>query len=72
VSAIFILPVSAFLEVSVAILEVSVAILEVSAALVESAEEAPPLPLQAAADTAIANAKKPILNEFFILVFFNK
>jgi len=38
-----------------------------SALAVESVVEAEPEPLQAAKETAIANAKKPNLNEFFIL-----
>lgn len=66
VSAIFILLVS-FLVVSTA-----VALAALSAFAVESAAEEPDLPLQAAAETAIAKAKKPILNEFFILVFLIK
>jgi hypothetical protein len=65
VSAIFILPVS-FLEVSVAILAIEVsAFFEVSL----SEEPAEPLPLQAAKETAIANAKAPIFSVFFMLIF---
>jgi hypothetical protein len=65
----------AFLEVSfleVSFLEVSVAIfIEVSAFLEvsESALPDPPLPLQAAKDTAIAKANTPNLKEFFMLIF---
>jgi hypothetical protein len=64
VSAIFILLVS-FLEVS------AILAIEVSAFLVVSLSELPLplLPLQAANDTAIANAKAPILIEFFMLIF---
>jgi hypothetical protein len=53
-----------FFEVS-AILEVS--FLEVSVAVVSP--PAVPLPLQAAKETAIANAKTLSLNEFFMLIF---
>jgi hypothetical protein len=35
--------------------------------LVESVAEDEPEPLQAAKETAIANANKPVLNEFFML-----
>jgi hypothetical protein len=35
--------------------------------VVDESELAEPLPLQAAIDVAIAIAKKPILNEFFIV-----
>jgi hypothetical protein len=62
VSAIFILAESAILVESAALAE--------SAILAESAAEAPDFDLQAAKETAIAKAKKPTLNEFFMLIFF--
>jgi hypothetical protein len=40
--------------------------------LAESAAEDEAAPLQAANEVAIAKAKKPILNEFFMVDFFNK
>jgi hypothetical protein len=53
---------SAFLVVSTTVVLVE------STVLVESVVVLEELPLQAAADTAIARAKKPNLNEFFILI----
>lgn len=60
-SAIFIFDESAILAESAALAE--------SAILVESAEEEPDLDLQAANEKAIAKAKTPTLNEFFIVNF---
>jgi hypothetical protein len=68
VSAIFILLVS-FLVVSVAIFNES-AVLAESAILAESAAAEDDLLLQAAKEKAIAKAKTPTLNEFFMLIFF--
>jgi hypothetical protein len=53
---------SAFLVVSTTVVLVE------STVLVESVVVLEELPLQAAAETAIAKAKKPNLNEFFILI----
>jgi hypothetical protein len=61
VSDIFIFEVSAIFNESAALAE--------SAILAESAEDAPDLLLQAAKETAIANAKKPTFNEFFMFSF---
>jgi hypothetical protein len=59
---------AAFFEVSAVFFEVSTAVFAaLSAFAVESAAVVVELPLQAAAETAIARAKKPILNEFFML-----
>ena len=69
VSAIFILPVSAFLEVSFAAFAIESFINESLAN--ESAEAVDFLPEQAANDTATASAKAPNLIEFFIVSFLN-
>jgi hypothetical protein len=75
VSAIFALAVS-FLEVSFLAVSAEAAILAESAAfaesavLAESAAEEDDLLLQAAKENAIAKAKTPTLNEFFMCVFF--
>jgi hypothetical protein len=53
----------------VSFLVVSVTLVVTESVFDVSAPEEP-LPLQAATDVAMAKAKKPILNEFFIVVFF--
>lgn len=58
----------AALVVSFLVVSTTVVLVE-STVLVESVVEEDELPLQAAAETAIARAKKPILNEFFMLKF---
>jgi hypothetical protein len=63
------LVVSAFIFEESAILAESAALAE-SAILAESAEEAPDFDLHAAKEKAIAKAKTPTLNEFFIVNFF--
>jgi hypothetical protein len=66
------LAVSAFLVVSAIFLEVSVLAESILAEsiLAESVAAESDLPLQAAKETAITKAKAPILNAFFMLIFF--
>ena len=59
--------VTTFLVVSFLVVSAGAAALAMLSALAaESADEVVALPLQAAAETAIARAKKPILNAFFL------